>query len=29
VPDRLLANTRELQQYFDLSIRYVRTLKPK
>jgi hypothetical protein len=29
VPDRLLVNTRELQKYFDLSIRYVQTLKPK
>jgi len=29
VPDRLLANTRELKPYFDLSIRYVQKLKPK
>jgi hypothetical protein len=29
VPDRLLSNTRALQQYFDLSVRYVQTLKPK
>jgi hypothetical protein len=29
VPDALLKNTRELQKYFELSYRYVRTLKPK
>jgi hypothetical protein len=29
VPDRLFVNTRELRKYFDLSVRYVETLKPK
>ena len=29
VPDKLLENTRELQKYFELSYRYVRSLKPK
>ena len=29
VPDELLSNTQELQHYFDLSFRYVQTLKPK
>jgi len=29
VPDALLRNTKELQKYFELSYRYVRTLKPK
>jgi hypothetical protein len=29
VPDDLLSNTNELKKYFDLSVRYVRTLKPK
>jgi hypothetical protein len=29
VPDSLLASTRELRQYFDCSLEYVRTLKPK
>jgi hypothetical protein len=29
VPDALLKNTKELQKYFELSYRYVRTLKPK
>ena len=29
VPDALLKNTRELQKYFELSYRYVGTLKPK
>jgi len=29
VPDALLKNTKELQKYFELSCRYVRTLKPK
>jgi TfoX/Sxy family transcriptional regulator of competence genes len=29
VPDALLANTKELQQYLDLSYEYAKTLKPK
>jgi hypothetical protein len=29
VPDSLLASTRELKLYFDQSLEYVRTLKPK
>ena len=29
VPDALLRNTTELRTYFELSYRYVRTLKPK
>jgi hypothetical protein len=29
VPDNLLKNTKELQKYFDLSYRYIQTLKPK
>jgi hypothetical protein len=29
VPDELLKNTRELRKYFELSYRYVQTLKPK
>src|SRR5262245_17100919 len=29
VPDALLASTRELKKYFDLSYTYVATLKPK
>jgi hypothetical protein len=29
VPDALLKNTKELRKYFDLSYRYVQTLKPK
>lgn len=29
VPDALLANTRELKKYFDISVRYVQTMKPK
>jgi hypothetical protein len=29
VPDSLLAKTSELRQYFDRSLRYVKTLKPK
>jgi hypothetical protein len=29
VPDALLNNTKELKKYFDISVRYVRTLKPK
>ncbi len=29
VPDKLLANTAELEQYFDLSFHYPQTLKPK
>ena len=29
VPDSLLKNTKELQKYFDLSYRYIQTLKPK
>jgi TfoX/Sxy family transcriptional regulator of competence genes len=29
VPDSLLANTKELQKYLDLSYEYARTLKPK
>ena len=29
VPDSLLAKTRELKRYFDLSYAYVRSLKPK
>jgi len=29
VPDALLRNTNELQKYFEMSYRYVRTLKPK
>jgi hypothetical protein len=29
VPDELLAKTRELKKYFDLSVEYVGGLKPK
>jgi len=29
VPDELLANTKELLKYFQISYRYVGTLKPK
>lgn len=29
VPDTLLANTKELKKYFDISYRYLETLKPK
>jgi hypothetical protein len=29
VPDALLNNTKELKKYFDISVRYVRGLKPK
>ena len=29
VPDSLLANTKELAKYFDLSYQYIQTLKPK
>jgi hypothetical protein len=29
VPDHLLASTRELKRYFDLSYQYVSSLKPK
>jgi len=29
VPDALLKNTKELRKYFDMSYRYVQTLKPK
>jgi hypothetical protein len=29
VPDTLLENTKELQKYFEVSYRYVQTLKPK
>lgn len=29
VPDSLLANTKELSKYLDLSYRYIETLKPK
>jgi hypothetical protein len=29
VPDSLLASTRELKKFFDLSYEYVSTLKPK
>jgi hypothetical protein len=29
VPDSLLASTRELKPYFDCSLEYVNTLKPK
>jgi hypothetical protein len=29
VPDSLLKNTKELKKYFDLSVTYVKTLKPK
>ena len=29
VPDGLLNDTKELKRYFDISVRYVRTLKPK
>lgn len=29
VPDSLLRKTEELQPYFELSLQYVRTLKPK
>lgn len=29
VPDGLLNNTKELKKYFDISVRYVRALKPK
>ena len=29
VPDSLLARTQELRKYFDISVEYVRSLKPK
>jgi TfoX/Sxy family transcriptional regulator of competence genes len=29
VPDSLLKNTKELKKYFDLSVEYVKSLKPK
>jgi len=29
VPDKLLANTKEMKQYFDLSYEYIKSLKPK
>ena len=29
VPDTLLANTKELKRYFDISYEYVQTLAPK
>jgi hypothetical protein len=29
VPDKLLKNTKELKPYFDMSFRYVDSLKPK
>jgi hypothetical protein len=29
VPDSLLDNTKELQKYFEISYRYIETLKPK
>jgi hypothetical protein len=29
VPNKLLANTRELKKYFDQSYEYVKSLKPK
>ena len=29
VPDSLLTNTGELKKYFELSLRYIETLKPK
>lgn len=29
VPDTLLMKTAELKRYFDISVRYVQTLKPK
>jgi hypothetical protein len=29
VPDALLANTKELQKYLEMSYQYVKTLKPK
>ena len=29
IPDDLLKNTKELKKYFDLSITYTRSLKPK
>lgn len=29
VPDSLLAKTNELKQYFDISFKYISTLKPK
>ena len=29
VPDELLSNTKKLKKYFDLSVRYVHTLKSK
>jgi hypothetical protein len=29
VPDSLLRNTKELRKYFEMSYRYVQTLKPK
>jgi hypothetical protein len=29
VPDALLENTKEMQKYFEISYRYVQTLKPK
>jgi len=29
VPDTLLKNTKELKKYFDISLNYIKTLKPK
>jgi TfoX/Sxy family transcriptional regulator of competence genes len=29
VPDSLLANTKELKRYFELSVEYAKSLKPK
>lgn len=29
VPDSLLKNTKELKKYFELSVAYIKTLKPK
>ena len=29
VPDALLKNTKELKKYFDISLNYIKTLKPK
>jgi hypothetical protein len=29
VPDTLLENTKELQKYFEISYKYIQTLKPK
>ena len=29
VPDKLLANTKELKKYLEVSYEYVKTLKPK